>query len=79
MGARAIDFVIPWILWTFAMDYKTVFVPLAGKVPTKYAEQLPKQLSDLSSDGYETIAITPLNHADRSTTGLLITARKPAQ
>jgi hypothetical protein len=58
------------------MQYKTVFVPITGRPPTKYAEALTKQLTELSDDGYEPIAILPLAHENGSTIGMLITARK---
>jgi hypothetical protein len=61
------------------MLYKTVFVPLAGKTPTKFADALSRQLSELDDQGFEAIAIFPLTHDNGSTLGVLVTARKPRQ
>jgi hypothetical protein len=58
------------------MDYKTVFVPMAGKIPTKYADQLTKDLKALDNEGYEAFAITPLVHDNGSTVGFILSARK---
>jgi hypothetical protein len=58
------------------MQYKTVFVPVGGRGPAKYAQFLSGELAQLSDDGYEVIAITPFCQDGGGTLGLFITARK---
>jgi hypothetical protein len=57
------------------MTYKTVFVSIAGKNPTRFAEVLNQQVTDLAEEGYETLAILPITHDNGSTLGMLVTAR----
>jgi hypothetical protein len=63
-------------MWRLAVEYKTIYVPLGGRGPAKYAQLLEKELSQLDSQGYQVIAITPIAQEHGATQGLLVTGRR---